>query len=62
MNIAAILALLLSSGACSASDFHGSDGTTLRVVVCPVTLPAAPAEAPHAPAAPEAPAVPERHI
>ena len=38
MNIAAILALLLASGACSKSDFHTADGATLRVVVCPMTM------------------------
>lgn len=42
MNIAAILALLLSSGVCAKADFHGQDGTTLRVVVCPVMAPADP--------------------
>jgi hypothetical protein len=63
MNIAAILTLLLSSGACSATDFHGSDGTTLRVVVCPMTVPAAADPAPQdAPAKPVQPAVPERHV
>ncbi len=42
MNLAAILAMLLSSGVCAKSDFHGPDGTVLRVVVCPVTVPAEP--------------------
>lgn len=61
MNIAAILALLLSSGACSASDFHAPDGTTLRVVVCPMAVPAADGPPP-APVAPEKPAKPELHL
>jgi hypothetical protein len=42
MNLAAILALLLSSGMCAKSDFHSPDGMTLRVVVCPVMAPADP--------------------
>jgi hypothetical protein len=42
MNLAAILALLLNSGVCAKTDFHGSDGTTLRVVVCPMMEPAEP--------------------
>ncbi len=42
MNLAAILAMLLSSGVCAKSDFHAPDGNTLRVVVCPVMAPAAP--------------------
>jgi hypothetical protein len=52
MNLAAILAMLLSSGVCAKSDFHSPDGATLRVVVCPVMVPAEPpAEgAPPAPA------------
>ena len=57
MNIAAILAMLLSSGACAKSDFHGSDGGILQVVVCPMTMPPAP---PAAPEPPPALAVPER--
>jgi len=54
MNLAAILALLLSSGVCAKSDFHGPDGNTLRVVVCPVMAPADPPaeDAPHAPEPP----------
>jgi hypothetical protein len=31
MNLAAIFALLLSSGVCAQSDFHGSDGSTLSI-------------------------------
>ncbi len=64
MNIAALLALLLSSGACAPSDFHAGDGSTLRVVVCPLTLPPAAAPAPEdaPPPPPARPPVPERHI
>jgi hypothetical protein len=51
MNLAAILALLLSSGVCAKTDFHSPDGATLRVVVCPVMAPADP-PADDAPAAP----------
>lgn len=36
MNIAAILALLLSSGACAKTEFHSPAGATLQVVVCPM--------------------------
>ena len=42
MNLAAILAMLLSAGVCAKSDFHSPDGNTLRVVVCPVMAPVAP--------------------
>jgi len=51
MNLAAILAMLISSGVCAKSDFHSPDGATLRVVVCPVmAAPEPPAEdAPPAP-------------
>jgi hypothetical protein len=54
MNLGAILAMLLASGVCAKSDFHSPDGTTLRVIVCPVMAPAeppadAPADAPPAP-------------
>jgi len=59
MNLAAILALLLSSGVCAKSDFHSPDGTTLRVVVCPVMAPAAP-PADDPPAPPPAPKKEER--
>lgn len=52
MNVAAILALLLSSGVCGKSDFHMADGGTLRVVVCPMVE--AGDAAPAAPAAPPA--------
>ena len=57
MNIAAILAMLLASGACAKSDFHGTDSTELRVVVCPV-LAAPGAEAPDP--APPPPPVPKK--
>jgi hypothetical protein len=54
MNLAAILALLLSSGVCAKSDFKSPDGMTLRVVVCPVMAPAdPPADEAPAPPAPE---------
>ena len=33
-----MLALLLQLGVCGKSDFHTSDGTTLRVIVCPVAM------------------------
>jgi len=46
MNLAALFAMLLSSGLCSQSDFHGSDGSTLSVIVCPHLTPAAPSDAP----------------
>jgi hypothetical protein len=50
MNLAAILALLLSSGVCAKSDFRSPDGLSLRVVVCPVIAPAdPPAPAPETP-------------
>ena len=55
MNIAAILALLLSSGVCAKTDFNGPDGTILRVVVCPVLSnpDAVPQGEPRAPAKPK---------
>lgn len=42
MNVAAVLALLLNSGVCGATDFHLADGGALRVVVCPMVQPEAP--------------------
>ena len=51
MNIAAILALLLSSVVCSKSDFHAPDGSTLRIIVCPVTAPSASGNEPSDPKA-----------
>jgi len=62
MNLAAILAMLLSSGVCAKSDFHSPDGATLRVVVCPVMAPAEPPadDAPPAPAAKPEPKKDER--
>jgi hypothetical protein len=36
MNVAAILALLLSSGVCAKTEFHSTAGATLQVVVCPM--------------------------
>ncbi len=47
MNVAAILALLLSSGVCGKADFRGGDGGTLRVIVCPIMQP--PGDKPDAP-------------
>jgi hypothetical protein len=58
MNLAAILAMLLSSGVCAKTDFHGSDGSNLRVVVCPSM---APAEPPADDAPPPPPKKEERH-
>ena len=52
MNIAAIFALLLQSGICAQTEFHGVDGSTLAVMVCPSTV--APEDA--APADPTPPA------
>ncbi len=36
MNLAAIFALLIQTGACTSSEFHGGDGSTLSVMVCPM--------------------------
>ena len=53
MNLAAILALLLNSGVCAKTDFHGGSGATLSVIVCPVMAgPQAPQDNPP-PAPPE---------
>jgi hypothetical protein len=61
MNLAAILALLISSGVCAKSDFHSPNGATLRVVVCPVMAPAdPPAEDAPPPARPAEPKKDER--
>jgi hypothetical protein len=60
MNLAAILALLLSSGVCAKSDFHSPDGMTLRVVVCPVMAPADPPAEDAPPPAPPEPKKDER--
>lgn len=35
MNLAMIFALLLHSGVCAQSEFHGPDGRTLLIMVCP---------------------------
>jgi hypothetical protein len=56
MNLAALLALLLSSGLCAKTEFRGADGSMLDVVVCPVMQPAG--GAPDAPPAPPPPAPP----
>jgi hypothetical protein len=60
MNLAAILALLLSSGVCAKSDFHSPDGNRLRVVVCPVMAPAEPPADDTPPAPPSPPKKDER--
>lgn len=57
MNIAAILALLISSGACGHADFNSPDGGTLQVVICPMVQgpahePPAEGDAPKAPPQP----------
>lgn len=50
MNLGAVFAVLIQIGACAPVDFSGTDGTTLRVLVCPVKMaPAQPAEPPAAP-------------
>jgi hypothetical protein len=36
MNLAALFALLIQTGACAPTEFHGSDGSTLSVLVCPM--------------------------
>jgi hypothetical protein len=55
MNLAAIFALLIQTGACATNEFHGSDGSALSVMVCPMMQ----APAAHAPDA-EAPKKEER--
>ena len=66
MNFAAIFAMLVASGVCSQSDFRGSDGSRLAVLVCPVvrsapaTPDATPEEEPQtAPSPGAAPVAPE---
>jgi hypothetical protein len=49
MNMAAIFALLLSSGVCSESRFAAPDGVVLSVLTCPRMIPAE--ETPEAPPA-----------
>ena len=50
MNLAAIFALLLQSGACAQSTFRGPEGAVLTVIVCPqVLVPDAETEAPETP-------------
>ena len=44
MSIAALLALLLTSGVCAESTFVGPDGVTLHVVICPHLVPTEPAK------------------
>ena len=36
MNVATLLAMLLSAGVCDKADFHTPGGGMLRVVVCPM--------------------------
>lgn len=56
MNLAAIFALLLSTGVCSQSDFQSRDGSTLSVMVCPRVIPqTAPELAPVEPTEPKQP-------
>jgi hypothetical protein len=64
MNVAAIMALLLSSGVCAKTEFHSAAGTTLQVVVCPMlAAPAANAPSDDAPPAPPpAPKKDERQV
>lgn len=56
MNLAALFAFLLQSGACAPVDFNGQYGSTLTVLVCPMLKPIrghedrpAPSEAPKIP-------------
>lgn len=51
MNLGAVFAMLVQLGACAPVDFTGGDGSSLRVLVCPVRL--APAQPPAAPPAGE---------
>ena len=56
MNLAAIFALLLQSGACAQSTFRGPEGAVLTVIVCPhVVVPGAPTGEMPDDLAPEAP-------
>jgi hypothetical protein len=58
VNLAALLALLLASGACAETDFRGADGAVLSVVVCPRVIPPGDAPPPGSPtAAPPSPFV-----
>jgi len=60
MNLAALFALLLQSGACAPTEFHGSDGSNLTIMICPMLKPA-PATTPEdAPAQEEAPKPPAK--
>ncbi len=47
MNLGAVFLMLIQIGACAPVDFNGTDGTTLRVLVCPVKM--APAQPPAEP-------------
>ena len=40
MSIALLIALLLQTGTCAQSQFRGSDGVILNIVVCPTMVPA----------------------
>lgn len=44
MNIGSVFAMLMQMGVCGTVNFNAADGTTLRVLVCPATVPARPAE------------------
>jgi hypothetical protein len=58
MNVAAIFALLLSSGVCAQTEFQRSDGSQLAVMVCPRMAPAPDADTPADPTPEEAPPKP----
>ena len=47
MNLGAVFAMLIQLGACAPVDFTGTDGTTLRVLVCPIRM--APSQPPASP-------------
>ena len=53
MNLAALFALLLQSGACAPTDFQGTDGSKLTIMICPMLKPAPAAPSEDAPASNE---------
>ncbi len=55
MNLAALFALLLQSGACAPVEFKGQDGSGLTVLVCPMLRPSA-EPSPEIPEQPKTPA------